>query len=169
MAIQHAAIEDPDIHEPKGVAAATAGKVYVSDGAASGDWTSTFALQPQVATILIEDLSVNPSEAFLVLPFDVTLNSAQSVIYDAITTADAVLTFSIGATPITGGVITIANSGSAAGDVDSCTFTAANTLAAGTPLKIVISGGAGGTGGNGHGAGGTSVAANVTIKYTRTA
>jgi hypothetical protein len=40
MAIQHAVIEDPDIHEPKGVAAATAGKVYVSDGAGSGAWTA---------------------------------------------------------------------------------------------------------------------------------
>lgn len=38
MAVQHVAIVDPDIHEPKGVAAATAGKVYVSDGSASGSW-----------------------------------------------------------------------------------------------------------------------------------
>ena len=39
MAIQHAVISDPDIHEPKGVAAATAGQVYVADGAGSGAWT----------------------------------------------------------------------------------------------------------------------------------
>ena len=38
MTVQHNAITDPDIHEPKGIAAATAGKVYVSDGASSGDW-----------------------------------------------------------------------------------------------------------------------------------
>jgi hypothetical protein len=38
MTVQHNAITDPDIHEPKGIAAATAGKVYVSDGAAKGDW-----------------------------------------------------------------------------------------------------------------------------------
>ena len=38
MTIQHNLITDPDIHEPKGVAAATIGKVYVSDGAGSGSW-----------------------------------------------------------------------------------------------------------------------------------
>ena len=38
MTVQHNAITDPDIHEPKGISAATAGKVYVSDGASSGDW-----------------------------------------------------------------------------------------------------------------------------------
>jgi hypothetical protein len=38
MTVQHNVITDPDIHEPKGIAAATAGKVYVSDGASSGEW-----------------------------------------------------------------------------------------------------------------------------------
>ncbi|CAB4144328.1 hypothetical protein UFOVP454_27 [uncultured Caudovirales phage] len=39
MTIQHKLITDPDLHEPKGVAAAVTGKVYVSDGAGSGAWT----------------------------------------------------------------------------------------------------------------------------------
>lgn len=38
MAVQHKNITDPDIHEPKGVASAAVGKVYVSDGAGSGSW-----------------------------------------------------------------------------------------------------------------------------------
>lgn len=38
MTVQHNAITDPDIHEPKGIAAATEGKVYVSNGASSGTW-----------------------------------------------------------------------------------------------------------------------------------
>lgn len=38
MAVQHKNITDPDIHEPKGVASAALGKVYVSDGAGSGTW-----------------------------------------------------------------------------------------------------------------------------------
>jgi hypothetical protein len=38
MTIQHKLITDPDIHEPKGVAASTANKVYVADGAGSGTW-----------------------------------------------------------------------------------------------------------------------------------
>ena len=39
MTIQHNIITDPDIHEPKGVAAATADKVYISNGSGSGAWT----------------------------------------------------------------------------------------------------------------------------------
>lgn len=36
--VQHSAITDPNIHEPKGVASAAAGKVYVSNGSGSGTW-----------------------------------------------------------------------------------------------------------------------------------
>ena len=39
MTIQHKLITDPDIHEPKGVASAVTGKVYVSNGTGSGVWT----------------------------------------------------------------------------------------------------------------------------------
>lgn len=38
MTIQHRNIPDADLHEPKGIAAATANKVYVSDGSGSGTW-----------------------------------------------------------------------------------------------------------------------------------
>lgn len=38
MTIQHSLITDPNLHEPKGIASAAIGKVYVSDGAGSGDW-----------------------------------------------------------------------------------------------------------------------------------
>jgi hypothetical protein len=36
--VQHSAITDPNIHEPKGVAAATVNKLYVSNGTGSGTW-----------------------------------------------------------------------------------------------------------------------------------
>lgn len=36
--VQHASLTDPELHEPKGVAAASEGEVYVADGAGSGDW-----------------------------------------------------------------------------------------------------------------------------------
>jgi len=38
MTIEHSIITDPNIHEPKGVAAASSGKVYVANGAGSGTW-----------------------------------------------------------------------------------------------------------------------------------
>jgi len=38
MTIEHVNAADPDIHEPKGVAAALAGYIYVANGAGSGTW-----------------------------------------------------------------------------------------------------------------------------------
>jgi hypothetical protein len=35
----HADLSDPELHEPKGAASASAGQIYVSDGAGSGVWT----------------------------------------------------------------------------------------------------------------------------------
>lgn len=36
--VNHATLTDPNLHEPKGVATATAGQVYIADGSGSGDW-----------------------------------------------------------------------------------------------------------------------------------
>ena len=36
--VEHVTITDPNIHEPKGVASASANQVYVADGAGSGSW-----------------------------------------------------------------------------------------------------------------------------------
>lgn len=38
MTIQHKLIADADLHEPKGIASAVTGKVYVSNGSGSGAW-----------------------------------------------------------------------------------------------------------------------------------
>lgn len=61
-----------------------------------------------------------------------------SVIEGALTGGDPTLTFSIGSTAITDGVITIANSGSAAGDVDYCSPSAARTVAKRNYIKCVV-------------------------------
>jgi hypothetical protein len=59
MTIQHASISDPDIHEPKGIAAALAGQVYAADGLGSGSW------QPQAGaptnTVLVQTASDFPA------------------------------------------------------------------------------------------------------------
>jgi hypothetical protein len=47
--VQHSAITDPNIHEPKGVAAATVNKVYVANGSGSGTWQKISP--PQLAGI----------------------------------------------------------------------------------------------------------------------
>jgi len=38
--VQHSGLTDPQLHEPKGVAAAASGTVYVATGAGSGSWTT---------------------------------------------------------------------------------------------------------------------------------
>jgi hypothetical protein len=40
MAKEHSTLTGSSLHEPKGVAAASANRVYVSDGAGSGSWTT---------------------------------------------------------------------------------------------------------------------------------
>jgi hypothetical protein len=42
--VQHSTLTGSDLHEPKGIAAASANTVYVADGAASGAWTATTSL-----------------------------------------------------------------------------------------------------------------------------
>lgn len=36
--VVHSTLTDPNLHEPKGIAAAPAKQVYIADGAGSGDW-----------------------------------------------------------------------------------------------------------------------------------
>lgn len=98
------------------------------------------------------------ADYYVVIPYAATITKMYSVIDSAIATADKVLTLSIAGTPVTGGALTIAFSGSAAGDVDSCTPSAANAVAAGQALKIAATGGSTGDA-RGH----------LTIVYTRTA
>jgi hypothetical protein len=64
-----------------------------------------------------------------------------STLHGAITVADAAITCSIGATEITGGGLTIATSGSAAGDVDRSYPTGANAVLEGEYLKATSDGG----------------------------
>lgn len=64
-----------------------------------------------------------------------------SVISNAITVGDATLTCDINTTAITGGGITVANAGSAAGDVDQATPTAANVITATDALSVETDGG----------------------------
>lgn len=64
----------------------------------------------------------------------------RSAIDGAIATADATLTAKIGGTAVTGGAITVTQSGSAAGDVDVVYPTAANSVVAGDAIEIETDG-----------------------------
>lgn len=180
MTIQHSAIPDAQLHEPKGVASAGLAKVYVANGTGSGTWdyplpegaatalagkqlTSngagdvTWSFQPQALTLDIDSMDT-VTDYYLVVPYAGTISKIYSVIDTAIATADKILTASIGGVAITNGALTVAFTGSAAGDVDSCTPSALNTVTAGQAVKIAASGGSTG-----------AARAHITLVYTRTA
>jgi len=98
------------------------------------------------------------ADYYIVSPFAGTIVKIYSVIDGTIASANKTLTASIGGVAVTNGVITIAYSGSAAGDVDSCTPTALNTIAAGQAIKIAAAG-----------ATTNAVRVHVTIQIQRTA
>lgn len=72
--------------------------------------------------------------------FDGEVVEIRSALNGAIGTADVDLTAKVGGTAMTNGVITITQSGSAAGDVDVARPTAANAVAAGDAIEIETDG-----------------------------
>jgi len=107
-----------------------------------------------ILNVSLADVSTS-STVYIASPIAGTIEKIYTVIDGAIATADAVLTASIGAAAITGGVVTIANAGSAAGDVDVATPTAANVVAVGDQINIAT-----------NGASTNTVVANISILIT---
>lgn len=89
--------------------------------------------------IIMDDVSTAGS-SFAVAPVAGTITRIQSVIDGAIATANAGITTEINGVAVTGGAITITQAGSAAGDVDTATPTAANTVAVGDVIEIITDG-----------------------------
>jgi hypothetical protein len=110
MTIQHNLITGSDLHEPKGVAAAAANLVYVSDGAASGSYTtlttSTMTLPkgrfhfynigaPYTHTWSASPTIVNPTTIVSALAVDVTEATSARLTYTATPTATVKVDFDI--------------------------------------------------------------------------
>jgi hypothetical protein len=98
------------------------------------------ALAPKAWINLEVATLVGTGVSYVIAPEAGKVTKIWSIIDAALGTGDATLTAAIGATPITTGVITITQAGSAAGDVDSCVPTAANTVAAGDKLNLTVGG-----------------------------
>lgn len=69
------------------------------------------------------------------------ITKISTILHGAISVADATVTTEINGTLVTGSSITVAQSGSAAGDVDSAVPTAANTVAVGDKIEVITDGG----------------------------
>jgi hypothetical protein len=121
-----------------------AGELIVKSNASSVVDTYDAISNDIVLNVDMTDISTAAS-VWVVAPVASSIKKIYSVINGAITSADAAITTEIGGTAVTGGAITIANSGSAAGDVDSATPSALNVLTAGQALEIITDGGSTGT------------------------
>ncbi len=178
MTIQHAALTDPELHEPIGISGANADEIYTADGAGSGAWTAypvlaTTATAAEVNTLdgitattaelnildgvtatavelndihLTLDIADGSADTsyYVVSPVDGLVSKIRTVIDDVVSTADITVTSSIGGVSITDGQVTIATAGSAAGDVDSATPSALNSISAGSAVKFAVAGGGAG-------------------------
>jgi hypothetical protein len=146
--VQHKNLTTTELHEPKSADSAAANTVYVFNGSGSG--TAQKITPTQIATSVknvnihtlnydFEDISTAASK-WLVVPFAGDVQKIWSVLHTVITGANCGFTFEIGGTAITNSAITITQSGSAVGDVDSSTPTGANTFTAGQPIEIISDG-----------------------------
>lgn len=100
-------------------------------------------LNEYVVTLDIADGSAE-AVYYLVAPHAGTINKIWTVIDGAVSTADITITAAIGGTGVTNGVVTIATAASGAGDIDSATPTALNTVTAGQAVNFTVTGGGAG-------------------------
>lgn len=106
----------------------------LQDGAVLGPARDKVYLTGQWADISAADSS------WTVAPVAGKITNVWTVLDGAITGADSNVTVEIGGVAVTGAAIVVANSGSAAGDVDNAVPTAANTVAAGDKIAVKTDG-----------------------------
>jgi hypothetical protein len=126
----------------------------IAEGAASTKWQKLTG--GNMRTMVIGTVSTKGSDAAVIRmpsPCAGKIVLIQSAANAALATGDATLTAKIGTNAVTDGVITITQSGSAAGDVDSAVPSAANTVAVGDMISIT-------------GGGSSSATATATVTVT---
>ena len=106
-------------------------------------------LNEQVLTMDIATGS-GSTDFYIVAPHAGDISKIYTVIDAAIANANITVTASIAGTAVTGGAVTIATSGSAPGDIDVVSPSAAKTITAGAAIKLVVAGGTTGGGDKVH-------------------
>ncbi len=96
-------------------------------------------VQNRFVTVKLADVST-AGQVFVAPGFNGRIRKITTALGAAISTADAGLTAKIGGVAVTGGAITIAQSGSAAGDLDFCLPTGANNFTDAQTIEIETDG-----------------------------
>lgn len=164
--VRHVDLTDPSLHEPKGAAAAAADTVYVADGAGSGafqkiesasiDATSIFTTNKEAFAVTYPDIGTAGS-MYVPVPWACSLTRAYSSVQGAAGGSNTILTFFVNGGSVMDGTVTIAST-AVAGENDTATMTTNNVFTAGQTLKITTDGGTS-----------TTIAAVITLEFTRTA
>lgn len=136
--VNHSTLTGSFLHEPKGVAAAASGTVYIANGSGSGVWTNPQTITPLILTGFIDNISAS-SSVYVSTPYAGTIEKVTTVLAETIASADAVITVSNSASASMG-TITVAYTSSAAGDVDSLTPSSNHTVTAGSYIKLTTNG-----------------------------
>ncbi len=146
---QHNALTGASLHEPKGVAAASADNLYAADGAGSGthrkvthaSMDKTSVKNVNLIYLQYEIVDVSTAKSFwMPCPLAGKITKIWSALHGTIATGDTDLTFEIAGTLVTGGLITLTAAGSVAGDLDDSSPSAANVLTAGQAIEIITDG-----------------------------
>jgi hypothetical protein len=166
---RHADLAGANLHEPKGIAAASASTVYVANGSGSGTWqkiasgqiaSTIFNINKGTMLIPFADLSA-ASFVLVPFPFACTVNTVTIVINGTVGAGTNVLTFTNSTGPAVLGTLDIGDASTpianSEGDLFTFTATVNHTFTANTYLKIASDGGAA-----------TAAAATMVIAYTRT-
>lgn len=144
----HSTLTGSELHENKGAATATDNTVASATGGATVwrlvnedmiDSTSIFTTNKQVLQAVIDDVST-AATVYIAVPFDCTVEKVVSVLGNAITVADSTVTVK-NAAGSSMGTLTIAYTGSAAGDIDTLTPVSNNTISANSRVQIDTDGG----------------------------
>jgi hypothetical protein len=149
---EHSTLTGSDLHEPKGVAAASANTVYVANGSGSGTWRkvakadlNNTEIFPNQFTVSLTLTDISTAETLLVaVPYTSTLTRVVGVLGGAITGSDAAVTLlqNGGSTVST---ITVAYTGSAKGNDTVINPASNNTFIAGDFIEITTDGASTGT------------------------
>lgn len=162
----HADLTGANLHECKGYDTATAGQIRVANGSGAGvmqkignsELDTTEIFDTNKGALVVQMADVTTAEvAYVVMPFTCTVTKVSSVISNAFITADNIVTVANNA-GASMGTITIAFSGSAAGDIDTLSPASNNTFTAGQKMSLTS-----------NGAGATLTRCYFTIEYTITA
>jgi len=136
---EHVSLNDPNIHEPKGISTANANTVYVADGSGSGDWLAQSAPSNTALCIHMADVSTAGS-VYVPAPLAGTVSRISATAWSAPGTADVTLTGYIDGVLIVDGALTIPTSVTAGSNVIHAIPASDNVTSIGSVIEIASDG-----------------------------